>query len=43
MYVYQEFEPKMPRDILKMSRDKSFDVKARLGAIYSASKTKKCF
>ena len=31
----------MPRDILKMSRNKSFDVRARFGAISSASKTKK--
>ena len=30
-----------PLDILKMSRNKSFDVRARFGAIYSASKTKK--
>ena len=37
----QEFEPKLPRDILKMSWKKSFDVRARFGAIYSASKTKK--
>ena len=40
--VQQEFEPKLPRDILKMSRNKSFDVRARFGAIYSASKTEKC-
>ena len=39
--MQQEFEPKLPRDILKMSRNKSFDVRARFGAIYSASKTKK--
>ena len=26
---------------LRMSRNKSFDVRARFGAIYSASKTKK--
>ena len=31
----------MPRDILKMSRNKSFDVRAKFGAIYSASKTEK--
>ena len=37
----QEFEPKLPRDILKMSRNKSFNFRARFGAIYSASKTKK--
>ena len=37
----QEFETKLPKDILKMSRNKLFDVRARLGAIYSASKTKK--
>ena len=29
------------RDISKMSRNKSFDFRARFGAIYSASKTKK--
>ena len=40
MYV-QEFEPKLPRDILEMSRNKSLDVRAMFGAIYSASKTKK--
>ena len=39
----QEFEPKLPRDDLKMSRNKSFDVRARLGAIYSSPKTKKYF
>ena len=39
--MQQEFEPKLPRDILKMSRNKSFNIKARFGAIYSASKTKK--
>ena len=39
--MQQEFEPKLPRDILKMSRNKSFDVRARFGAIYSASKTEK--
>ena len=33
----QEFEPKLPRDILKMSRNKSFDVRAKFRAIYSAS------
>ena len=32
---------KLPRDVLKMSRNKSFDVRARFGAVYSASKTKK--
>ena len=40
-YMQQEFEPKLPRDILKMSRNKSFNFRARFGAIYSASKTKK--
>ena len=30
-----------PLDILKMLRNKSFDVRARFGAVYSASKTKK--
>ena len=39
--MQQEFEPKLPRDILKMSRNKSFNFRARFGAIYSASKTKK--
>ena len=41
--MLQEFEPKLPRDILKMSRNKSFDVRARFGAVYSASKTKTTF
>ena len=41
--MWQEFEPKLPRDILKMSRIKSFDIRTRFGAIYSASKTKKYF
>ena len=40
-YMQQEFEPKLPRDILKMLRNKSFNIRARFGAIYSASKTKK--
>ena len=39
--MQQEFEPKLPRDILKMLRNKSFNFRARFGAIYSASKTKK--
>ena len=39
--MQQEFEPKLPRNISKMSRNKSFDVSARFGVIYSASKTKK--
>ena len=39
--MQQEFEPKLPRDILKMSKNKSFYFRARFGAIYSASKTKK--
>ena len=39
--MQQEFEPKLQRDILKMSRNKSFDVRAKFGAIYSASKTEK--
>ena len=38
--MQQEFEPKRPRDILKMSRNKSFNFGARFGAIYCASKTK---
>ena len=40
-YMQQESEPKLPRDIFKMSRNKSFNFRARFGAIYSASKTKK--
>ena len=39
--MQQEFEPKLPRDILKMSKNKSFYFRARFGAIYSASKTEK--
>ena len=39
--MQQKFEPKLPRDILKMLRNKSFNFRARFGAIYSASKTKK--
>ena len=39
--MQQEFEPKLPRDILKMSRNKPFYFRARFGAIYSVSKTKK--
>ena len=39
--MQQEFEPKLPRDILKLSTNKSFNFIARFGAIYSASKTKK--
>ena len=39
--MQQEFEPKLPRDTLKMSKNKSLDVGARFGAIYSASKPKK--
>ena len=39
--MQQEFEPKLPRDILKMSKNKSFYFRARFGAIYGASKTKK--
>ena len=38
--MHQEFEPKLPRDILKMVRNYSFYFRARFGAIYSASKTK---
>ena len=37
--MQREFEPKLSRDILKMSRNKSFDVRAKFGAIYSVSKT----
>ena len=39
--MWQEFEPKLPRNIFKMSRNKSFYARARFGAIYWASKTKK--
>ena len=39
--MQQEFDPQRPRDILKMSRNKSFNFRARFGAIHSASKTKK--
>ena len=39
--MQQEFKPKLPRDILKMSRNKSFYFRVRFEAIYSASKTKK--
>ena len=39
--MQQEFEPKLLRDILKMSKNKSSYFRARFGAIYSASKTKK--
>ena len=39
--MQQEFEPKLPTDILKMLKNNSFDVRAGFGAIYSASKTKK--
>ena len=39
--MQQEFEPKLAMDNLKMSKNKSFDVRARFGAIYSASKPKK--
>ena len=38
--MQQEFEAKLPRDIYKMSRNKSFNFRARFGAIYNASKTK---
>ena len=39
--MQREFEPKLPRDILKLSKNKSFYFRAKFGAIYSASKTKK--
>ena len=39
--MQQEFEPKLPRDVLKMSKNESFYFRARFGAIYSASKAKK--
>ena len=31
----------MPRDILKMLRNKSFEIRARFAVLYSASKTRK--
>ena len=40
--MQQEFKPKLPRDIFKMSRNKSFYFRVRFEAIYSASKTKNC-
>ena len=39
--MQQEVAPKLPRDILKMTRNKSFEVRAKFGAIYSASETEK--
>ena len=39
--MQQEFEPKLPRDILKISRNKSFYFRVRFGVIYGAFKTKK--
>ena len=36
-YMQQEFEPKLPWDILK---NKSFNFRARFGAIYSGSQSK---
>ena len=39
--MQQEFEPKLQRDILKLSKNKSFYFRARFGAIYGASKTEK--
>ena len=41
MYVAGVSAKTVQRDISKMSRNKSFDFRARFGAIYSASKTKK--
>ena len=41
--MQQEFQLKLRGDFSKMSRNKSFDFRARFGAIYSASKTKKYF
>ena len=35
-----EFQPKLLKDISEMSWSKSFDFRARFGAINSASKTK---
>ena len=40
MYVAGVSAKTVQRDISKMSRNKSFDFRARFGAIYSASKTK---
>ena len=34
--MQQEFEPKLPRNILKTSWNKSFYFRARFGVIYSA-------
>ena len=36
--MQQEFEQKLPRDILKMSRNKSFYFRAKFGVTYSAFK-----
>ena len=41
MYVAGVSAKTVQRDISKMSRNESFDFRARFGAIYSASKTKK--
>ena len=39
--MQQEFESKLQRDILKLSKNNSFYFRAKFGAIYSASKTEK--
>ena len=39
--MQQEFEPKLPRDILEMSRNNSFNIRGRFKPICTASKTKK--
>ena len=36
----EEFQPILLRNISKMLRNKSFDFRAKFGAIYSASETK---
>ena len=40
-YCSKKIASKLPRDILKMSMNKSFYFRARFRAIYSTSKTKK--
>ena len=38
--MWHEFQPNLLKDISEMSWNKSFDFRARFGAINSASKTK---
>ena len=38
--MQQELQPKLLKDISEMAANKSFDCRARFGAIYSGSKTK---